>query len=167
MTSQYAYWLLLERPGWDVLNRGVNRETSAQIRARFDRDVVGNAPRAVVIIAGVNDIYAGQPASDVIENLRWMYSRAREHDILVVAGSILPYNTATPDQNARMREVNDWIRTQAASEFDVHFADTRAAAAAPDNPNRLMESPDGLHPSPQGYRRMAMALLPILDALAS
>lgn len=166
VTSQYAYWLQRERPGWDVLNRGVNRETSAQIRARFDRDVVGNAPRAVVIIAGVNDIYAGRPAGDVIENLRWMYRRAREHSILVVAGSIIPYNTATPDQNARMREVNDWIRTEAAAELHVHFVDTRAAAAAPDNPDRLIESPDELHPSPEGYRRMAMALLPALDRLA-
>jgi lysophospholipase L1-like esterase len=167
VTSQYAYWLVQARPGWEVLNRGVNRETSAQVRARFDRDVLGSAPHVVVIIAGVNDIYAGEPASAVVEQLRWMYGRAREHGIRVVAGSILPYNTATPDQNARMREVNDWIRGAASGDPNVEFVDTRAAAAAEDNPERLCESPDELHPSPEGYRRMAEAMVPVLDRLAS
>jgi lysophospholipase L1-like esterase len=163
ITSQYAYWLAQARPGWEVLNRGVNRETSVEIRARFDRDVLEDAPRAVVIIAGVNDIYAGQPAGEVIEQLHWMFERARAHGIRVVAGSIIPYNTATPDQNARMREVNDWIRRIAADGKQIEFVDTRAAAAAADDPDRLCESPDELHPSPEGYRRMAQAMVPVLD----
>lgn len=164
VTSQYAYWLMQARPEWEVLNRGVNRETSAQVRARFDRDVLAASPDVVVIIAGVNDIYAGQPASDVIEQLRGMYDRAREHGIRVVAGSIIPYNTATPDQNARMREVNEWIRGVAAAVPGIDFVDTRAAAAAAGDPDRLFESPDELHPSPEGYRRMARAIIRALEA---
>ena len=35
--------------------------------------------------------------------------RAAAAGIPVVAGSIIPYNIATPDQNARMREINAWI----------------------------------------------------------
>jgi lysophospholipase L1-like esterase len=150
VTSQYAYWLMQARPDWEVLNRGVNRETSAQIRARFARDVLGNAPRAVVIIAGVNDIYAGEPASTVIEQLRWMYDRARAHGIRVVAGSIIPYNTATPDQNARMREVNDWIRGAAAGDPNVEFVDTRAAAAAPTTPTASANPRMSCTPRPRG-----------------
>lgn len=164
VTSQYAYWLMQARPDWEVLNRGVNRETSAQVRARFDRDVLAHSPDVVVIIAGVNDIYAGQPASAVIEQLRGMYDRARAHAIRVVAGSIIPYNTATPDQNTRMREVNEWIRGVAAAEPGIDFVDSRAAAAAADNPDRLFESPDELHPSPEGYRRMAQAILAVIES---
>ena len=55
--SQYAYWLTEMHADWRVLNRGVNGERSDQIRARFDRDVLAAKPAAVVIIAGVNDIY--------------------------------------------------------------------------------------------------------------
>ena len=33
---------------------------------------------------------------------------------------------------------------------NIAFVDTRAAVAAADNPDRLFESPDGLHPSPCG-----------------
>jgi lysophospholipase L1-like esterase len=159
-TSQYAYWLMRAHPEWDVSNRGVNGERSDEIRARFEKEVVDARPHAVVIIAGVNDVYQGRDSSHVIEQLRWMYDRARSEAIRVVAGTIVPYNTATPDQNARMRNVNDWIRASAE-----RFADTRAAVAAPGNPDRLFESPDNLHPSPEGYRRMAEALRPALERL--
>jgi lysophospholipase L1-like esterase len=153
-TSQYAYWLMKAHPEWTVLNRGVNGERSDQIRARFERDVIQAAPDAVVIIAGVNDVYQGQTVDHVTEQLQAMYTRAAEARIPVLAGSIIPYNTATPEQNARMRQINDWIRRQAA----VAFVDTRSSVAASDNPDRLFESPDGLHPSPAGYHRMADAI---------
>lgn len=164
-TSQYAWWLMQARPEWNVLNHGVNGERSDQIRGRFERDVIEHAPRAVVIIAGVNDIYGGGEAQHVIEQLAAMYGRAAREKIAVVAGTIIPYDRATPEQNARMREINDWIRKRAAEDANVSFADTRAAAAAADDPDRLFESPDGLHPSPAGYRRMADAIRPALDKL--
>jgi acyl-CoA thioesterase I len=162
--SQYAYWLMNAHPEWDVLNRGVNGERSDQIRARFDRDVLAASPRVVVIIGGVNDVYQGRPASHVIAELRAMYQQARAAGIPVVAGSIVPYNTATADQNSRVCEVNSWIRNSATREHGVIFVDTRAAVAAPDAPDRLAESPDDLHPSAGGYRRMAEALLPAVEA---
>jgi lysophospholipase L1-like esterase len=162
-TSQYAYWLMKAHDSWDVLNRGVNGERSDQIRTRFERDVVQAAPRAVVVIAGVNDIYQGRPASHVTGQLQWMYARARAAGIPVVAGTIIPYNTATADQIARMREVNAWIRTQAGADLNVAFVDTRAAVAAPGNPDMLSETPDRLHPSAAGYRAMAGAIRPVLE----
>ena len=42
------------------------------------------------------------------------------------------------------------------------FCDTRAAVAAPGQPDRLLSSPDDLHPSPDGYRLMAAALEPAI-----
>ena len=158
-TSQYAYWLMKAHPDWEVLNRGVNGERSDQIRARFERDVIRAAPKAVVIIAGVNDVYQGRPVAHVVEQLRAMYARAAQAGIRVVAGSIIPYNTATPEQNARMRQINAWMKDQPG----IVFVDTRAAAAAPDNADRLFESPDGLHPTAAGYRRMAEAIGPALE----
>lgn len=161
-TSQYAHWLMQTHPEWTVLNHGVNGERSDEIRGRFERHVVDLAPQAVVIIAGVNDVYQGREAQHVIEQLAAMYERARRAGIPVVAGSIVPYDTATAAQNERMREINTWIRTFAATAGHVAFADTRAAVAAPDDGDKLFESPDGLHPSPAGYRRMADAIEPAL-----
>jgi len=162
-TSQYAHWLMQSRPDWEVLNRGVNGERSDQIRARFERDVIAQGPAVVVLIAGVNDVYQGRPAAHVIGQLRWMFDRARQAGIRVVAGTIVPYNTATPDQNARMREINDWIRLQAASTAGLAVADTRAAVAAPGKPDTLSETADQLHPTPAGYRAMAEAIRPAIE----
>jgi lysophospholipase L1-like esterase len=161
-TSQYAYWLARAHPEWEVLNRGIDGERSDQIRGRFERDVIEAKPRAVVLIAGVNDVYQGRRAGEVTEQLRWMYDRARRAGILVVAGSIMPYDTATADQNARMRQINEWIRRQ-VDDPAITFVDTRAAVAAPGNPDLLSESPDRLHPSPAGYRAVAEALRPVLE----
>jgi|SRR5580765_4345541 lysophospholipase L1-like esterase len=162
--SQYAYWLMKTHDDWDVLNRGVNGERSDQIHMRFARDVVPAAPAVVVIIAGVNDIYQGRSAASVERDLEAMYADARTARIVVVAGTIIPYDTATPEQNARMHAVNEWIRACAAKRGDVVFCDTRAAVAAPGQPDRLVSSPDGLHPSPDGYRLMALALEPAIKA---
>jgi lysophospholipase L1-like esterase len=160
-TSQYSYWLMKAHPDWDVVNRGVNGERSDQIRERFERDVIAAAPGAVVIIAGVNDVYQGRAVDHVTAQLSAMYAAASRAGIQIVAGSIIPYNTATPDQNIRMRQINDWIRRQPG----VAFVDTRAAVAASNDPDTLFESPDGLHPSAAGYRRMADAIGAVLEKL--
>ena len=98
----------------------------------------------------------------MIGELRAIYDRAAAAGIPVVAGSIVPYDTATDAQNAAMRAINDWIRAEAARDANITFADTRAAAARDDNPDLLRASPDGLHPDKDGYRRMADAIAPAI-----
>ena len=163
VTSQYAWWLTKSHPEWEVLNRGVNGERTDQIAARFERDVLDAAPLIVIIIAGVNDVYQGLPAAVAIEHLREMYLRALAAGIAVMAGSILPFNTASSDQNQRMHEVNSWIRSYAENESRVDFVDTRYAVADRRNPDLLSDSPDGLHPSAAGYRLVAEVLAPVLS----
>ena len=141
-----------------ILNRGVNGERSDQIAARFDRDVLSQAPDAVVMIAGVNDVYQGRSAAHVTEQLDAMYRRALDHGLMVVAGTIVPYNTATPAQNAAMREINAWIAKRTKAAEKIRFVDTRAATASASDPDKLSGSPDGLHPDRDGYRRMADAI---------
>jgi len=156
--SQFAYWLMRANPAWDVRNRGVNGERSDQIRARWERDVLAEKPAVVIIIAGVNDVYQGRPVEHVTRELRAMYDLAAAAGIPVVAGSIVPYNTATPEQNAAMHAINAWIRAEAERDANITFADTRAAAARDDNPDMLRGSPDGLHPDIDGYRSMATVI---------
>jgi acyl-CoA thioesterase-1 len=156
--SQFAWWLMRAHPEWQVVNCGVNGERTDQIAARFDRDVLANHPDVVVVIGGVNDVYQGRPVDDVTANLGAIYDRARDARIPVVAGSIVPYNTATPAQNEAMRAINAWIAHIAFDRTDMAFVDTRAAVADPANPDRLAGSPDDLHPDVDGYRKMAEAL---------
>jgi len=160
--SQYAYWLMQTHADWRVLNRGVNGERSDQIGARFARDVIDANAHAVVILAGVNDIYQGRTAASVQRELELMYGAARRAGVAIVAATIIPFNTATPDQNARMHAVNAWIADHAAA-YGLAFCDTRGAVAALGAADRLVSSPDDLHPSPDGYRLMALALGPAIE----
>ncbi len=153
VTSQYAHWLMKSEPNWDVINCGVNGERSDQIAARVVRDVIGASPAAVVIIAGVNDVYQGRTVEHVLAQLRTMYDRAaacrdprrRRHNRSLQHGRHQPRTSAcarsTPGSASRR-----------AVEPAIAFVDTRAAVARPGNADRLAESPDGLHPSPRGYR---------------
>jgi lysophospholipase L1-like esterase len=152
-------------PGWTVLNRGVNGERTDQIAARFDRDVVANHPQVVVILGGVNDVYQGRSVESVIGQLTAMYAKAKAARIPVIAGSIVPFNTASLEQNARMHAINDWIKAEAARDDNVTFVDTRAAAAIPGNIDMLASSPDGLHPSVAGYHRMGDAIAVAIHTL--
>ena len=165
--SQFAYWLMRTHEDWLVLNRGVNRERTDQIRARLAHDIRELDPDVLVIIAGVNDVYRGSGAEAVQCELQGMYELAKTAGriIPVVAGSILPYNTASADANARMRKVNEWIHAYAERHPQVAYCDTRGAVARPSDPDRLLSSPDDLHPSPEGYRLMALALEPAIEKL--
>jgi lysophospholipase L1-like esterase len=164
-TSQYAYWLMNAHPDWTLINQGIDGQRSDQIHARFEEDVIAKRPPVVVIIAGVNDVYQGRDAAHVETELAAMYRRAREAGIGVVAGSIIPYNTATADQNARMHEINAWIRDTCAADRAMRFADTRAAVASGRSLDWLASSPDGLHPDVAGYRKMADAIAPAIAEL--
>lgn len=155
--SQYGYWLAKALPGWRVLNRGVNGQAADEIRARFERDVAASRPRAVVILAGVNDVYRGRPLAQTQRDLLAMYHRAERLRIRVVAATVLPFDRATPAQAARIAALNDWIRETARLERLV-LCDTAAAAADPRNPRRLKGSPDGLHPDVATYRAVGEAV---------
>jgi len=161
-TSQYAYWLVEKNPFWRVLNRGVNGERSDEILERFDRDVVERHPYVVVVIAGVNDVYQDKTVEHITTHLRRIYDRAAEENIAVLAGSILPFNDATREQNAKMSKVNNWIRKQAEADDNLTFVDTRKAVASKKSQNKLASTEDGQHPDVAGYKALAHAIEPEL-----
>ncbi|GFN22328.1 MAG: SGNH/GDSL hydrolase family protein [Thermoanaerobacteraceae bacterium] len=81
-----ASWLHLvaQRTGLVVENRGVNGETTGEMLARFHEDVLRLEPRAVIIMGGTNDAWAGVEVSRVRENVRVMVEKAREGGIAPV-----------------------------------------------------------------------------------
>jgi len=155
--SQYAHWMMEAHPDWTVLNRGIDGQTAAEIRGRFEQDVLRAKPAYVILLAGVNDIFGGSEAESVERELARMYADALDAAIVPVAASVLPYDRATPRATAAIFTLNTWIESF-AKVLDIPFADTHAAVAAADAPHRLSGSPDGMHPDVDGYRRMGAAL---------
>jgi lysophospholipase L1-like esterase len=160
--SQYSYWMMKAHPEWEVLNKGVRGQRSDQILARFDRDVTAISPEAVIILAGVNDVFQGVSVAFVEENLQEMYRRAKRLSAVVVAATILPYNISGPREVQSMRDINSWIRDTAGAQ-GLLFCDTRRVVGRPGDPDLLDSTPDGLHPSVDGYRKMGEALASVLE----
>ncbi len=151
--SQYAYWMMRRHPEWQVSNRGVAGKRSDEILARLGGDLEIAKPQVVIILAGVNDVYQGRSVGSVEANLQKMYKLATNGSRKIVACTILPYNTADPIRQKRILEINDWIQSY-AKDHGFIFCDTFRALNSADQPFHLINSPDGMHPSLEDYKRM-------------
>lgn len=160
--SQYCYWMMKAHPRWVVMNKGVNGQRSDEILARFEKEVVAEKPKVVIILAGVNDIYQGLTADSVKRNLEAMYRLAERGGIVALAATILPYNTARAKEREAIREVNRWIETASKAPGRL-FCDTNLAVRQEEDPDFLDSSRDGLHPDIAGYRKMGDALSKTLE----
>ena len=75
--SQCFTSLLREATGWEIINKGNNGETTAQILARFERDVISHHPDIVVILTGTNDfIFQDATPEEAFQNLIHMANTA-------------------------------------------------------------------------------------------
>ena len=89
-------------PGRPYVNRGIGGQVTAQMVLRFHQDVIALRPKAVVILAGINDLTdVLQEETDAGIKANWeaMAEMAQAHGIAVVFGSIMPVNNYT--DNAR------------------------------------------------------------------
>jgi len=154
-------------PGKPYVGRGISGQTTPQMLIRFRPDVIALKPKAVVILAGTNDIAGntGPMTNEEIEgNLASMAELGKANGIKVVLSSILPvsnYHTA-PDRDpqttqrpmARIRAINDWMKKFAADNGYVYL-DYFPATADEKGLLRAEFSADDLHPNAAGYAAMA------------
>jgi lysophospholipase L1-like esterase len=152
-----------------------NPQWGQSLLTRFDRDVLGQAGVAhVIVFIGLNDI-AGPggfyPASeaitveDLIAGYRQLIARAREKGLTIQACTLPPLqgNTSlkgydTPANEARRVAFNQWIRS--SGEFDG-VIDVDLLLRDPKQPARLLpayDNGDRLHPNTAGGRVIANAI---------
>jgi lysophospholipase L1-like esterase len=156
-------------PGKRYVNRGIGGQTTAQMLVRFRADVVAAQPRAVVILAGTNDVSGntGPTTPEAIEsNLAGMTEIAQANRIAVVLASLLPTTdekrAADGSPIVRSKErppeeilaLNRWIAGYARAKNAIYLD---YYAALVDGEGRLKDTltEDGLHPNAAGYAIMA------------
>ena len=159
--------------GKPYINRGISGQTTAQMLLRFYPDVIALKPKAVVFLAGTNDIAGnlGPVTMESIENnLAAMADIARANGIKVVMASVMPVCDYHRPQTAqrppeKINALNRWIKEAAAKNHYVYL-DYYSAMLDDKGFLRAELTGDGLHPNAAGYAIMApLAERAIAEAL--
>lgn len=90
-----------------LFNAGVASETTTQMLARMNVDVLAWRPGYMTFMGGTNDP-AGETTT-TISNLRQIFAKARLANIFVFAMSVLPRSTAGLAKQQDIQKINRWI----------------------------------------------------------
>ena len=148
-------------PGKPYVNRGISGQTTPQMLIRFRPDVVALKPKAVVILAGTNDIAGntGPMTLEAIEdNLISMADLAAANGIRVVFSSVMPVCDYIQNQtgrrpNEKIIALNQWMKDYAAK-HNIVYLDYFTVMLDDNSVLKKELTFDGLHPNDAGYELM-------------
>lgn len=141
----------------DMKYRGRSGGTSAYGAGRTQRDLGLLKPAYTLIAWGTNDYnVCGPPATcDTVPNLRSIVQMVKAASSMPCVATITPANAShdgAEGRNAWIAETNEMIKAMAREEGAL-VVDLHAAFMAAGNPPSFYV--DHIHPSPQGYDRLA------------
>lgn len=142
------------------LDRGISGQIAPQLLIRFRQDVIDLQPKAVIILAGSNDI-AGNTGhvtyATIMDNIKSMAELAKLHHIQVILCEYLPvydYPWRKGLEPAdKIIALNKFIKAYAMAnnftllDYFTPFADER-------NGQKAELTTDGVHPNIAGYKIM-------------
>jgi acyl-CoA thioesterase I len=152
-------------PGKPYINRGIGGQTTPQMLVRFRQDVIDLQPKAIVMLAGTNDI-AGNTGPMSLEDIEANYSTmaelARVHNIRVIFSSVLPVHNYTRQAQElfaqrspeKILQLNRWLKNYCAANGLIYLDYFTPMV---DDKGLLKRdlAEDGLHPNAIGYKIMA------------
>jgi len=147
-------------PGKPYVNRGISGQTTAQMVVRFRQDVIDLHPKAVLILAGTNDVAGntGPMTPEMTEdNWRSMADLAKANGIRVIFASITPstdfwwHKGLKPAE--KIRTLNAWLKGYCESN-GLTYLDYYSALTDEDGGMKKEFTVDGVHASAKGYAVM-------------
>ena len=133
-----------------LVNKGVSGQTTVEMLERFQKDVISQNPRAVFILAGINDIAQNSgyiSIDDIAKNIINMGLMAKEKNIDVIICSTLPvteikWNDKINEPNKKVLDLNKKLK-KAVKKHNFIYLDYYAKMV-----NDLENlTYDGLHPN--------------------
>ena len=146
-----------------ALNAGVSGNTSVDMLARLDNDVLAKKPDIMTLSCGVNDVWHvlhGVPLDQYRTNMTTMIDKAQAAKINVVILTPTLIKEADSTNSIRLEAYNDFLRALAAQR-QIPLADLNAdmRAIVKTNPSIPCLTTDGVHMAVRGNQMMAEGVL--------
>ncbi len=151
----------------NLVGRGISGQTTTQILARMNQDVVSLRPEYVVILCGINDIAKnGGCAPDVeraVGNIKSMCEIALANKIKPIVCALLPsykvgWRPACGDIRPQVEKFNSLLKEYAKTR-KISYADYWTLFADKDGKMPEKYSNDSIHPNIEGYKIMEEYIL--------
>ena len=154
-------------PGLNAVNEGISGQTTGEILDRMERSVYAREPDAVVVLAGINDLFLGYGRDQVLQNLLAIVQGIRQRlpGSAVLVQSLYPVG---PDRDpagtvtADVKAINGQLE-QLAGQYGYRYVDLFGALSTEDGFLDMAYSDDELHPNDAGYRAVQPGLTRALN----
>ncbi len=148
--------------GKNYINRGISGQTTPQMLIRFRPDVIDLKPRAVVILAGINDIAENTGPSTVkmiADNIISMAELAQSNGISVIISSILPASDFNWNSGinppSQILAINKIIKNY-AEKNGMTYLDYYSSMVNDQEGLKEEYGVDSVHPNKAGYEIMSI-----------
>lgn len=144
---------------------GIGGNTSTDMLARIDRDVIAHKPDWMTVDAGRNDVWHGTGTFDrYMENMTAIVNKAQSAGARVILQTITPIGEEQGNEfNAKLAYYNDFVRYLAGQNgcvlAELNAMVVEVLKTKPETETGHMLTVDGTHMNDRGNRVMAAGLL--------
>lgn len=111
--SQSWVSLLKHHFDFDIINKGINGDTTTSLLNRSYKDIIQLNPNHVIIMCGTNDFLMGSPSQRAFKNISYICTESLEHHItpiVIIPPPVYPSLAAVSwDNSIDYQEVNKKI----------------------------------------------------------
>lgn len=144
----------------EVINKGINGNTTTNMLGRFDKAVLKYNPDYVVITGGINDVVSGESLDRIKHNILLMVEKAKDNNIIPVIG--IPTPVDFPPWERSLQKLREWIIEYANMQNIEVINFARPFYNDDGTINTILLLDDGGHPSREGYKQMFMQITPAI-----
>jgi lysophospholipase L1-like esterase len=178
--SRARAWTLTTKTPFQIANRGIDAQTSAQVAARFDQHIAPLRPQIILVQVCINDLKTipvfSEDKQGIIANckanLKQIIDKAVQQNSLVILTTIFPLGRVSlerrlfwsDDVGIAIADVNKYIHSLAAE--SVFIFDSFAILADNTGAVRAEYQGDLLHINQAGYDALNIELERLLVTFA-
>ncbi|WP_179215778.1 GDSL-type esterase/lipase family protein [Paenibacillus sp. MY03] len=157
-----------------IYNHGIGGQRFDQVRTRWGRDVLAETvgslsptntlpkrPHFVILVCGINDVFAGRTPSAIIADADYLINNALENNIYPIVFTIGPHSSMDAPKLAVVKQYNAWLLDKASKTPNMAVFDFYAYANDPANDGKPRSGifADAVHPNKRTYEDLARKII--------